>query len=444
MNNLKVPPYNLPAEEAVLGAMLINPACIPKVTNLINPLDFYREAHKHITAACFALKSESDILTVSEELKHENLLAKCGGQDYIVTLAENTISSFGIENWCKIIKEQSQRRQIIGLCSTVTASSFQEFSDIDETLSNLKTGVREIENVNQVGIKANNVLLREIMDDLEKEGDHTVGVLTGLKNIDDKLNGLEPKTTYYIIAESGMAKSALALNIADHVSLNYPGKVPYFTLESTSKALMRRRLAKHSQVALTRIRNRNLRHEGQWEDITKACNVLDNPNLIIIDDTHYQKIENLVAFCESFTMDKEISLIIVDYIQLIESQKSFTSRHLEISYVSKLLNFMAKNLNVPVIIVSQLGKDVEKRKRKEPMLSDIKESGDIRNNADNIISIYSPTPEETQFYTKIKALKGKDTGRWVTWLHFDGNYQKFTDCEDQYEAPVTRKGGFNG
>ena len=442
--NLKVPPHNLETEQAILGAMLINPKCIPKVSALLNSSDFYRESHMDIAAACFVLKGEADVLTVSNHLAHKDLPKKCGGNDYILSLVENTVMSAGVESWCQIVKEQSSRRQVIDLCSQVTEASFQDYSDTGETLSNLKTGVREIENVNQVGIKTNNVLLREIMDDLEKEGDHTVGVLTGLKNIDDKLNGLEPKTTYYIIAESGMAKSALALNIADHVSLNYPGKVPYFTLESTSKALMRRRLAKHSQVALTRIRNRNLRHEGQWEDITKACNVLDNPNLIIIDDTHYQKIENLVAFCESFTMDKEISLIIVDYIQLIESQKSFTSRHLEISYVSKLLNFMAKNLNVPVIIVSQLGKDVEKRKRKEPMLSDIKESGDIRNNADNIISIYSPTPEETQFYTKIKALKGKDTGRWVTWLHFDGNYQAFTDCEDQYEAPVTRKGGFNG
>ena len=441
--NLKVPPHNLETEQAILGAMLINPKCIPKVSALLNSYDFYRESHIDIASACFILKGEADVLTVSNHLAHKDLLEKCGGNDYILSLVQNTVTSAGVENWCQIVKEQSRRRQVIGLCSQVTEASFQDYSDTGETLSELKNGVREIEKTNQVKIKSNNTLLREIMEDLEKD-DHTVGVLTGLKNIDAKLNGLEPKTTYYIIAESGMAKSALALNIGDNVALAYPGKVPYFTLESTSKALMRRRVAKHSKVALTRIRNHNLRHGGQWDDITQACNDLDEENLMIIDDPYYQTVENLIAFCESLSMDNEISLIVVDYIQLMEARKRFTSRHLEISYVSKLLSFLAKNLDVPVIVISQLGKDVEKRKNSEPMISDIKESGDIRNLADNVISIFTKTPKDTQFYAKIRALKGKDTGLWTTWLYFDGNYQNFEDCEDQYEAPATRNGGFNG
>ena len=159
---------------------------------------------------------------------------------------------------------------------------------------------------------------------------------------------------------------------------------------------------------------------------------------MIIDSTHYQTIENMTAFCESLAMDEKISLIIIDYIQLLDSIKHFNSRHLEISHISKQINFLAKNLNIPILVISQLGKDVEKRNKKEPMLSDIKESGDIRNNADNILSIYTSKPEDVQFYTKIRALKGKDTGRWTTWLNFNGNFQEFTDCEDQFDDPIQK------
>ena len=434
---LRVPPNNLEAEQAVLSAMLTHPAVVVRVSNLLKPSDFYQTAHEAICAACFSLKDKTDLITVSEHLKKHDLLEKCGGQDYIVSLVEQGGLSAGVDNWCKIVKEASHRRQLINLCTDTIEGCFQEFEESAATLSGLKTGIRSIESENKAKIPTNKDLLRDIIADLEKE-DRTVGILTGLKNIDDNLNGLEPKTTYLIIAESGVGKSALALNIADYVTLNYKGLVPYFTLESTNTALMRRRLAKHSQVALTRIRTRNLRHEGQWSDIVKAANTLSEPNLMLIDETQYQTVEDLIAFSESLAMDNKISLIVVDYIQLMSSRHRFTSKHLEVAYIAKLLTFMAKNLNVPIIIISQLGKDVEKRSNREPMLSDIKESGDIRNMVDNIISIYTSNPEDTQFYVKIKALKGKDTGRWTSWLYFNGNYQEFSDCEDQYEAPVRR------
>lgn len=435
----RVPPYNNEAECAVLGSMLINPLCIPKTQKILIPKDFYREAHQNISQAIFELKNKTDLVTISEFLNKKNLLERCGGNDYLASLVADIMTSAGIEYHAQIIKNLSKRRQIISHCSIAAERAFGLFDDIDDILSEHKAGVRSIENDQQNTITSNKNLLMTIMDDLEKGADdHTVGVLTGLKNIDDNLSGLEPKTTYYIIAESGMAKSALALNIASNIALKYPGKVPYFTLESTGMALTRRRLAKHSHVALTRLRNRNIRGEWEWENITKACNTLSEPNLMLIDSTHYQTIENLTAFCESLVMDEKISLIIIDYIQLLESIKHFNSRHLEISYISKQLNFLAKDLNIPILIISQLGKDVEKRNKKEPMLSDIKESGDIRNNADNILSIYTPKPEDVQFYTKIRALKGKDTGRWTTWLHFDGNFQEFVDCEDQFDDPIQK------
>ena len=437
--SLRPPPHNVTVERVVLGSMFINPKCIPKVRKFLNPDDFYHEAHQSISKAIFELKLKATLITVAEWLDHKGLLEKLGGRDYLASFVADVATSAGVEHHAEIVKSSSKRRKIISQCSVTTERAHGVFDDINEILSEHKAGIRGIENDQQDTIPSNKKLLMEIMDDLEKGGDdHTVGVLTGLKNIDDNLNGLEPKTTYCLIAESGMAKSALALNIGDHIALNYPGKVLYFTLESTSVALTRRRLAKHSNVALTRLRNRNIRGEWEWENITKACNVLSEENLVIIDDTFYQTIENLSAFCESLAMDKKITLIIIDYIQLMSSTKRFNSRHLEISHISKQINFLAKDLNIPVLVISQLGKDVEKRNKKEPMLSDIKESGDIRNDMSNIISLYTSTPEETQFFTKIRALKGKDTGRWTTWLYFDGNFQEFKDCEDQFNDPIQK------
>ena len=436
---IKILPHNIEAEICILGAMLLRPEIIPKVQHLINPDDFYREAHQNICKAIFDLKEESTVITVSVWIDKKGVLEMCGGADYIAALIQNTGTSAGVEYHAGIIKTLSKRRQIIAQCSITAEKCFKIYDDINQTLIDHKRKIREIESGSENTIPSNKQVLMGIMDDMEKGGDdHTVGVLTGLKNIDDNLNGLEPKTTYCLIAESGMAKSALALNIGSHIALNYPGKVLYFTLESTNTALVRRRLAKYSHIALTRLRTRNI-YENEWETLTKTCNTLSEPNLIIIDSTIYQAIENLTAFCESLSMDQKISLIIIDYIQLIESKEKFNSRHLEISHISKQINFLAKDINVPILVISQLGKDVEKRKRKEPMLSDIKESGDIRNAMDNIISIYTDNPEDIEFYVKLTALKGKDTGRWHTWLNFNGNYQEFMDCADQSDDLIQKE-----
>lgn len=434
---MKPLPRNIETERAVIAAAFLNPKHIVHLQKIIKPEDFYSTAHVHICEALFELKKDSTLITVSNLLKKNKLLEVCGGDDYLAGIVELAVTSAGYSHHALIVKALSDRRTVFSFCTVAAEGAGEIFTDTQEVLSTLKSSIRELEGGQVSKIQTNREIYMGIMDDLEKgSDDYTVGALTGLKNIDDKLNGLEPKTTYCLIAESGMAKSSLALTIADYVSLNYPGTVLYFTLESTNTALGRRQLARHSHIALTRLRNRNIHSDWEWENLNKACNILCEPNLMLIDDIEYQNIEKLYGFCESLAMDEKINLVVIDYIQLMDSLKRFNSRHLEISYISKQINFLAKELNVPILVISQLGKDVEKRNRKEPMLSDIKESGDIRNNMDNIISIYTATPETATFYAKIRCLKGKDVGRWTTWLSFNGHYQEFKDCEDQDDIPT--------
>jgi len=174
-------------------------------------------------------------------------------------------------------------------------------------------------------------------------------------------------------------------------------------------------------VALTRLHKRHLDSPDFAERITKAISGLTQSPLVLIDDSRYQEIERLVAYCETRAMNARIHLIVVDYLQLISSRKGSQNRHLEISDIAKRFNFLAKNLNIPVIYVSQLGKDIEKRAKRRPVLGDIKESGDVRNHADNILFLYAPDPSPTVYPVEAFLGKGKDQEQFSVWLEFNGN-----------------------
>jgi replicative DNA helicase len=251
---------------------------------------------------------------------------------------------------------------------------------------------------------------------------HTIGILTGFKNIDDNIHGLESKCTYYLKATSGTGKSSLALNIGENIAKAYKGYVLYFTLESTDIALTMRRISRHSKIALTRIKTGNIRSEGEWESLVRTAKELSDSNMLIIENSKYRWFESMRAFCESFALENETLLIIVDFLQLVRSRVKQNSRHLELSYISDCFNFLAKNIGCPVMILSQVNKDYQ-----------TKESRDIENNADNVWLLERKNNEDE--YLKLIATKGKDIGPWKTWLKFDRFIQKFSDCEEQYETP---------
>lgn len=222
--------------------------------------------------------------------------------------------------------------------------------------------------------------------------------------------------------------TALALNIADNVSLNNPGKVLFFSLESGETALTRRRLAAKSGVYLTRIRTGGV-DDSQWSHLIEAANTLSDNNLIILDRPKFKTVENLCSMAETLAMEHPISLIVVDHIQRMRSKQRFQNRHLELSYISEELTSLVSELNTPGLILCQLSREVDKRRDQRPKLSDMKESGDLEQNADNVIGLFRK--DKIDEFAEIEGLKGRDVGTWKEWLSFDRFIQKFSDCADK-------------
>ena len=418
---LKVHPHDILAEQALICGMLINPSIIPQVSNMLTPLDFYKEAHMHIVEGLFDLNKDANAVSLNNWLVKKSLQEKCGGIAYLFTLGDAVSTWAGWKSHTKIIKDLSIKRQLILACSTVAGQCYNTFEDNEEIFGELTVRLREIQSTTKDTKKTfDNKELYNTLYDETLNDKSIVGYTTGIPCIDEKYY-LEPKCTTVIAAESGIGKSAISLQIADHVSNKY-GKVLYFSMESTRLALARRQLARHSKVALTRLKKHHI-NELQVKDISDAINILTDSNLIIIDDTQYQDIERLIVFCQSIAIENDIKLIVIDYLQLLSSKKNSQNRHLEISDISKKCNFLAKELNCHVIIISQLRKDVNRR----PKLEDLKESGDIRNNADNILFLYSPNSDPIIYPVEVRLAKGKDIEFFKTWLEFNGNFQTFSD-----------------
>ena len=435
----KIPPYSAEDEMAVLGACFLQPRIIPKVAQVLCSGDLYLESHGYLFDALVDLGTSADPVSVADWLKRRGLFEKTGAEDYIFKICDISTSA-GWEYHAKVVKEMSIRRRIIGQCSRISDRAHQWHDDTDSIVSEWKESARDIDSNTQREDFGNKALYTRIYEDLNND-EIQPGFKFGIQNIDD-FHHLEKGCTTVVAAESGTGKSAFCLQVADYVSRAY-GHVLYFSMESTREKLGTRQIARYSNIALTRLQKKNFQSDGELEKIHHALSDLIESNLTLIDNTAYQVVENLASFCESYSIDNEIKLIIVDYLQLLSSRENPKNRHLEISTIAKKLNFLAKDLGVPVIYVSQLGKDIEKRSKNRPMLGDLKESGDIRNHADNIIFLYAPDPSTSVYPVECFLGKGKDQEGFKTWLEFNGHYQRFSDG-DEPDKPLVSYGGYDG
>jgi len=421
--NVKVPPQDIQSEMALIAGMLSDSSIVKQVAGTLSADDFYREANTRIVEGIFELKEGADLVTLHHWLTSKGILEKIGGEAYLSKFPEAFISA-GWKYHAEIVKGLSDRRRIINLCSMAHNLAFLQSNEQEEILSALKAGIRDIEAQRPQELTSNRQLYDQIYTDLW-DNKSEPGLTFGIGPI-DRCHYLERGCTLVVAGESGTGKSALCLQIADHVANKY-GTTLYFTMESTRIKLGVRQLARHSKVALTRLHKRNLDGLDSVERINNAMGDLTQSPLILIDDSRFQEIERLVSYCETRAMGEKIHLIVVDYLQLLSSKKGSQNRHLEISDIAKRFNFLAKNLNIPVIYVSQLGKDVEKRTNRRPGLGDLKESGDIRNHADNILFLYALDSSPTVYPIEAFLGKGKDQEQFSIWLEFNGNYQEFRE-----------------
>ena len=438
---LKVPPNNLDAEEAILGGILINNEAMNQVVDILAHDDFYREANMHLFEGMVELYNHGepiDIITLSEFLSKKNLKEKAGGRDYPAALAEAVSTSAGITYHAEIVKNLSIRRKLIGQCSAISEACFQDWENTEDLLEMAEQSVFDIA---EEQVREGFHSMKEVVTDSFKKLENTAafdgyitGVPTGFTDFDRLTAGLQPSDLIIIAGRPSMGKTAFALNIGYNAARKTGKGVAVFSLEMSKQQLGIRLLGFDSRIDATKLRTGNLRG-GEWEALTDAANRLSELP-IFIDDSSGISILEMKAKCRRLKKRNDLSLVIVDYLQLIQGRKSAESRQMEMSEISRSLKAMAKDLYVPVIALSQLNRKVEDRPNKRPQLSDLRESGAIEQDADVIAFIYrdemyNPDSVETQNIAEIIVGKQRNGPTGMFKLTFRKEFTAFGDYTEE-------------
>ena len=390
--NLGMMPQNVEAEEAVLGAILVNPNVITKVVETLKPESFYKPAHRYIYEAMLQLFNSNeriDIVSVSDVLNYNSKLETIGGRAFVNDLCYKTITTSNIDYYAKIVQEKAIKRALINAGSEIVSFGY-DVNPIDQSLESAEKLIFDI-----ASRKATSDLTHVkdlVLNTYEKieyryeHKDELTGVPTDFYELDAILNGLQKSDLIILAARPAMGKTALALNIAQNVALKAKTPVAIFSLEMSKHQLMQRMLCSEAEIDSHRVKTGNLQSKD-WEKLANAMNAFAQAP-IYIDDTSGCTLTDIRAKCRRLKMEEEnLGLVLIDYLQLMEGS-SREDRMQQISAISRGLKILAKELDVPVIALSQLSRAVESRTDKRPMLSDLRESGSIEQDADIVMFIY--------------------------------------------------------
>lgn len=387
-------PYSIEAEESLLGnIMLYKDAMHETVDAGLTPEDFYLEKHVAIYNMMnnmFERRETIDAVSLSTKLKDFGIYDKVGGIDYLMQLANSTISATNTREYINIIKNKSLARRIIKVGEEIANDAFDSKVDTDVMLENVEKKVTDVTRSKMdAEFKVGDVLFDETLKHVEKiqeAGSSITGVRTLFSDLDRMTAGFQKGDLVILAARPSMGKTALALNLAiNSASVNH-GAIAIFSLEMPAEHVAIRILANKAKVEIQKIRTGNLNDE-EWSRLNEASQELRKQNFYI-DDTPGIKVSDMYAKCRKLARDNGLYMVIVDYIQLIQSNAKSDSRQQEVSEISRRLKAMARELNVPVIALSQLSRSVEQRTDKKPMLSDLRESGAIEQDADLVMFIY--------------------------------------------------------
>ncbi len=389
---MRVPPQNLEAEQWILGGILIDNSALYRVVGIISDKDFYRDAHRMIYEAMVSLYQKNepqDIITVSDYLLSRNLLEDVGGASYLAALADAVPTAANITHYAKIVQEKSTLRTLIQVASRIGTLSY-ESADADEVLEQAQQDIFEISQakIKQSFFPLNSVVTKTI-ESIEKRYNSkelVTGVPTGFPDIDRLTAGLQPSDLIIIAGRPSMGKTSLALCIAQHAAIKARVPVAVFSLEMSKEQLAMRMLCAEASVDAQKVR-RGFLSDRDWTNIMRAAgNLSDAP--IFVDDTGALSVLEMRAKARLLKLKHGLGLVIIDYLQLMRSKGAAERREQEISEISRSLKAMAKELDVPVVALSQLNRRVEERPNKRPQLSDLRESGAIEQDADVIMFIY--------------------------------------------------------
>ncbi len=405
-NNPKIPPHSIEAEQSVLGAILIDRNSIVEVAGFLRPEHFYEETNGEIYGAMLSLFEESrpiDLVTLKEKLKEHKKLKEIGGAGYLADLVNKVPTSAHVESYGRIVKEHYAKRQLIRAAAELTEDAFNEAKQLREVLDKTE---QKIFAISQESLQRNFVSMKEILaesfdrlDELQKKGATGLrGISTGFSSLDNILAGLQDSNLIILAARPGIGKTAMVLNMALRAATVEKVPVGMFSLEMSQEELGDRLLVLQADIDAWRLRSGKL-DDDDLDKLQDAMGVLaETP--IFIDDTPGINIMEMRTKARRLQAEKGLKLLIVDYLQLMDSGRHYDSRVQEVSIVSQALKNLARELKIPVIAVSQLSRAVETRGTKVPQLADLRESGSIEQDSDVVIFLYR-TDEENTDMTKI-------------------------------------------
>src|SRR5690242_16583761 len=460
----KVPPQAKELEEAVLGAIMLEKNAFDVIVEILTPECFYVEAHQRIFRAMQGLQQKNspiDLLTVVEELKYREELDLVGGPFYITKLTNSVFSSANIEVHGRIILQKFIQRELIKISSEIIGDAYEDSTDVFDLLDMAESKLFDITNkhLKRDYASIESVLVKTIqrIEDLRTRQDEITGVPTGFAHIDKVTYGWQPSDLIVLAARPSVGKTAFALNLARNAALNpvKPTAVGFFSLEMSASQLVQRILSAESGILLEKIARGRLEQHEMEELYKKGINRLSSAP-IHIDDTAALNIFELRAKCRRLKNKHNVGLIIIDYLQLMSGtgENRNANREQEISRISRDLKGLAKELNVPIIALSQLSREVEKRKEgsKIPQLSDLRESGAIEQDADMVVFLYRPEyhdihanemGESTKGLTEVRIAKHRNGQLETIPLKALLHIQKFVDHEeDEFGATGLPPGNF--
>ncbi len=415
----RIPPSSIEAEQSTLGAMLLDPEAVEKASEILQPGDFYRQSHGDIFSAMMAIherRDSVDATSLNDELTKRGKLDGVGGMGYIMSLAEQVPSTKHVETYAKIVEKKAVLRRLIAAGHEIAALGYDGDADVEEATDKAENIIFKIADKRSGKyFSAMPELIRETWEWMDRRAEmkgEASGSPTGFLKLDQMTSGLQPSDLSIIAARPSMGKTALALNLAVNTALSEDKAVAIFSLEMSESQLIQRIICSQARVNAHRMRTGYFRDE-EWGKVAEVANRLYNAP-IFIDDTTDMTVLNMRAKCRRLKAERGLGLIVVDYLQLMSSHRSTDNRVQEISEIARGLKSLAREMNVPVIALSQLSRAVERRDDKRPMLSDLRESGSIEAEADVVMMLYRDSYYKRKEVVDFKKDEGDEGEEPVT------------------------------
>jgi len=396
--NFRIPPQNIEAEQSILGCLLIDKDAIVKVADIVKPDDFYKDTHGWILEAMYELfekRQPIDLLSLSNRLREKNQLEKAGGQAYIASLASSVPTASNVVNYAQIVQKKATLRRLLGAATEISELGFEEGGDVDVILDQAE---QKLFQISQKYLKKNFISIKTILpsaferiDELHKEGGKIRGLPTGFNDLDNLLAGLQKSDLIILASRPSVGKTSLALDIARQIAINQKVPVGIFSLEMSKEQLVDRLLCAQAEVDLWKMRTGHLSDREEDDDFPKIGRAMGQLSEapIFIDDSAMVNIMEIRTKARRLKMEQDVGLIILDYLQLMEgTSRKIENRVQEISEITRALKGVARELDIPVLALSQLSRAVEMSKPAIPKLAHLRESGAIEQDADVVMFIY--------------------------------------------------------